>query len=348
MICILTIGNFLNNKLPIPISAPQSTIAPTLASTQTNTPAPFTGKWQISTGISAFDNSTTVALFLEAEDYIDGWLTTTLPTLVLRCKEGDINVYVKVGTQSDVEYGLYDAATVRVRFDQNQAFETVANESTNGEALFFQDPHEMIIAMLKSNEMVFGFTPFNADPAVTTFDLSGLANVIDPLKQSCRWNGAYPTIPPLPTRIPTATPLPLGSSLTISTISGLGINKWKVGIETIIVTKSVSYLGDTTEAGEQFVLIFLRITNLASEPVGFLGYGLIQVRNAEGNYYGPEGLASLQASDMYNIPYGTTIQPGDTVQRLVAFDLPLNSASYFLVPGSLADDYEQSIVIEIP
>jgi hypothetical protein len=348
IICILAIGILLNNQLPV-TTTPQSTIAPTLAPTQTNTPAaPFTGKWQISTSISEFDNSTTIALSLEAEDFIEGWLTTTMPTLVLRCKERDIAVYVKVGMQSNVEYGLNDAATVRIRFDQNQAFEAVANESTDGDALFFQDPHAMIIAMLKSNEMVFGFTPFNADPAVTTFDLSGLANVIDPLKQSCYWNGAYPTIPPLPTRMPTATSLPLGSSLTISTISGFGINKWKVGIETIIVTKSVSYLGDTTEAGEQFVLIFLRITNLASDPVGFLGYGLIQVRNAEGNYYGPEGLASLQASDMYNIPYGTTIQPGETVQRLVAFDLPLNSASYFLVPGSLADDYEQNLVIEIP
>ncbi|MBL7836457.1 MAG: hypothetical protein JNM67_02975, partial [Bacteroidetes bacterium] len=185
IICILAIGISLNNPSSITTSPPQSTIGPTLVPTQTNTPAPFTGKWQVTTSKSEFDNSTTVALSLEAESFIEGWLTTTLPTLVLRCKEKEIDVYVNIGTQTNVEYGLYDAATVRVRFDQDQAFKTVANESTDGDALFFQDPHEMIIAMLKSNEMVFGFTPFNADPAVTTFDLRGLKDVIEPLKQSC-------------------------------------------------------------------------------------------------------------------------------------------------------------------
>ncbi|GER81116.1 MAG: type VI secretion protein [Anaerolineales bacterium] len=58
-----------------------------------------------------------------------------------------------------------------------------------GKALFFRDPYGMIVSMLQSKEMVFGFTPFNADPVVTTFDLRGLVDVIGPLKQSCDWNG---------------------------------------------------------------------------------------------------------------------------------------------------------------
>jgi hypothetical protein len=43
----------------------------------------------------------------------------------------------------------------------------------------------MLEIMLQSKEMVFGFTPFNANPAVTTFDLRGLENAIKPLKQVC-------------------------------------------------------------------------------------------------------------------------------------------------------------------
>lgn len=345
VVCALAIGVLLNNPSTVIATSPQSTIAPTLAPTQTNTPTPFTGKWQVSTSKSEFDNSTTVALSLEAESFIEGWLTTTLPTLVLRCKEREIDVYVNVGTQANVEYGLYDAATVRVRFDQDQAFETVANESTDGEALFFQDPHEMIIAMLKSNEMVFGFTPFNADPVVTTFDLRGLKNVIEPLKQSCNWNGAYPTAPLLPTIPPTATPLPSGSSLTIY---GFDNNNWKVEIERIEVTKSITAFGSTTKANGQFVLLILRVTNIGNDPQVFIGFGNLQIKNATGIAYDEEISVSNPAADMYGIPHSGMIQPGDTAQTLVAFDLPLDSSFYILTSGSLADNNGQSIKLEIP
>ena len=347
LICVLVIGVLIRNQLPATISTPKPTIAPT----KTSTPKPFTGKWQVSTSKSDFDNSTTVALSLEAENYVKGWLDTTLPTLILRCKEREMNVYIKVGTQVDVEYGLDDAASVRVRFDQNQTFELVADESTDGDALFFRDPYGMIMWMLQSKEMTFGFTPFNADPAVTKFDLRGLSNVIEPLKQSCNWNGARPTIPPFPTFEPTATatntptPLPPGSSLTIH---GISAGDWKVEIDKIKVTKSVSSYGSTTKAGGQFVLVFLKVTNIGNDPDMFSGYGQVQTKDNEGNLYDEETVASLQAADTYGVKYGSMIQPGDSTIRLLAFDLPLNSAFYFLVPGSLADDNGQSIILEIP
>jgi type VI secretion system protein VasI len=339
--CVLVIGFLLSNQLPATISPPKPTSVPTI----TSTPKPFAGNWQVSTSQSEFDNSTTVALSLEAENYIEGWLTTTLPTLVLRCKERKMNVYVNVGTQSNVEYGRYGSATVRVRFDQNQAIEMIADESTDGDALFFRDPYGMIIAMLRSKEMVFGFTPFNADPAVTTFDLRGLANVIAPLKQSCNWNGAYPTFPPLPTLPPTATPLPSGSALIIS---GIDNKKWRIEIERIEVTKSVTAFGNTTNAGGQFVLLFLRVTNTGNDPQIFIGFGNIQIKDASGIAYDEEITVSDPAADMYGVPYAGMIQPGDVAQKLVAFDLPLDSTFYLLMPGSLADNNGQSIVIEIP
>ena len=188
----MAIGIWLSNQPPLTISTPKPTIEPTKIST----PIPFTGKWQTYTTKSEFDGSTTVILFLDAESYVEGWLTTTLPTLNLRCQEGKIDSYVNIGMQADVKYGLDDNATVRIRFDQNQAFELTVSESTDGEALFFYNPYGMILAMLQSQEMVLGFTPFNAGPAVAKFDLRWLNNVIEPLKRSCNWNGERPT--PLP------------------------------------------------------------------------------------------------------------------------------------------------------
>ncbi|HNN14510.1 MAG TPA: type VI secretion system-associated protein TagO [Anaerolineales bacterium] len=343
--CILAVGILLKNPTSVTTISPQSTNVPTFVSTQTNTPAPSTGKWQVSTSKSEFDNSTTVLLSLDAENTIEGWLTITLPTLVLMCREKELNVYVDVGTQSDVEYGLYDKATVRVRFDQNQAFETVANESTDGEALFFQDPHGMINSMLRSSEMVFGFTPFNASPAVMTFDLRDLKNVIEPLKQSCNWNGGYPTVPPLPTIQPTATPLPSGSTLNIT---GIDNKKWKIEVEKIEVTNSVTAYGETTKAGGQFVLLFLRVTNTGNDPQFFTGSGDVQVRNAEGITYDEDYIASRDATVMYGFPDTPKIQPGDTVQQIVGFDLPLDSAFYLLTSNYLWDKNGQSIKLEIP
>jgi hypothetical protein len=347
LICIFTVGILFTNwqtakqSLPNPTSSPNKTIP---------TDSPATGKWRASTEESEFDNSTTVVLALDAEDYIQGWLDTTRPKLILRCKEGKIDVYVNVGTQSNVEYGLYDAATVRVRFDQNQAVELIANESTDGEALFFQDPYGMIIAMLQSRQMIFGFTPFNADPVTTTFDLRGLSNVIPPLKMSCNWNGtrptfpAPPTFPPTETATSTATPLPSGSALNLSGTSG----KWKAEIEKVELTKSVSSLGNTAKANGQFALIFLRVTNLGKYPDIFTGTGWIQVRSAEGSTYDTDSIATIHAAEMYNVPFGDMIQPDESAARLIVFDLPLTSNFYSLVPGIFAEDSGESIVLDIP
>jgi type VI secretion system protein VasI len=345
LICVLVIGILLNNPLPGASLPPQPTLTPTLVPTKINTPLPFKGNWQVSTSKSEFDNSTTVLLSLDAENTVEGWLTITLPTLVLMCRETELDVYVDVETQSNVEYGLYEKATVRVRFDNNQAFETIASESTDGEALFFQDPYQMIISMLRSNEMVFGFTPFNANPAVTTFDLRGLENVIEPLKQSCNWNGAYPTVPPLPTIPPTVTPLPSGSALNIT---GIDNKKWKIEIEKIEVTKSVTAYGVTTKAGGQFVLLFLRVTNTGNDPQFFTGIGNVQVRDAEGVTYDEDSTASTGATIMNGFPDTPIIQPGDTAQQIVGFDLPLNSAFYLLTSNDLWDDNGQSVKLEIP
>lgn len=35
--------------------------------------------------------------------------------------------------------------------------------------------------------LLFEFVPFNSSPAMTTFDLRGLADAIKPLKEICKW-----------------------------------------------------------------------------------------------------------------------------------------------------------------
>ena len=326
---------------------PTAPIAPTHLSTPTavDTQEPFTGKWEVSTQKSEFDGTTSVFLTLKAENDVQIWLTTYHPTLILRCQEGKIETYVDIGTPTELEAGREpEHATVRIRFDQNQAFEIVASASTDQDALFFLAAEQMIIAMLNSREMVFGFTPFNADPVVTKFDLRGLTNVIEPLKTNCNWDGKPPPTPNLepPTPLP-ITPLPSGSALLLT---GGRSGEWKIEIQQVIIAKSVSSSsGSSTTAGGQFALVFLNVTNTGNDPQVFRASGIL-VRDAEGVLYGDEHMATLSAYETYGVKYGSLIQPGETGTSLLAFDLTLDSEFYALVYAGSIDG--NAILLDIP
>jgi len=160
---------------------------PTIESTSTPEPTStpvITGKWQSDIEPSSFDDSTNVYLLLDAENRIQGWLDTFLPTLVVRCKEHEVNVYINVGTQTAVEYNS-DLSTARIRFDQDEAQTISMSGSTDGDSLFFPDPNQALQQILSHEILLFGFTPFNANPVETKFDLRGVNEVIKPLKEAC-------------------------------------------------------------------------------------------------------------------------------------------------------------------
>jgi type VI secretion system protein VasI len=88
--------------------------------------------------------------------------------------------------QPDVEYGMTDSATTRIRFDNEQARTVTMGISTDGEALFL-GKSITVETLMQHDEMVFGFTPFNSSPVETTFDLRGLSEAIKPLQGACNW-----------------------------------------------------------------------------------------------------------------------------------------------------------------
>ena len=162
-----------------------SACAPIPAPTPTLTPTPGTGNWQVTTDTSTIDDSQTVTLALDADSEIQGWLDKFLPTLIIRCKEHKIDVYIFTGTPTLVESET-DISTVRVRFDKEDAQTLKMDNSTNGKSLFFQDPQAILYSgILTHKTMIFEFTPFNASPDNTSFDLHGINEAITPLKKSC-------------------------------------------------------------------------------------------------------------------------------------------------------------------
>jgi type VI secretion system protein VasI len=150
----------------------------------TAVPTNITGKWETTTETSSMDDSQTVVLKLAAESFIQGWLDKFLPVLIIRCKEHKIEVYIHIGTQSEVEYGS-DLSTVRVRLDANPALTIKMSHSTDGNALFFPEPEKMVSTLNGRETMLFEFTPFNAPPDETSFNLRGISEAIKPLRDAC-------------------------------------------------------------------------------------------------------------------------------------------------------------------
>jgi type VI secretion system protein VasI len=86
-----------------------------------------------------------------------------------------------------VEQGAVDLHTVRLRYGNDAAFTILMSQSTDNRSLFFPDPMMKIIGMWNIQQLVVGFTPFNANPVAIRFDVSGLANAIQPLRDACGW-----------------------------------------------------------------------------------------------------------------------------------------------------------------
>lgn len=144
-------------------------------------------KWRVNKETSRIDDSTNVIISLDADSSISGWPRKThTPSLVLRCKEKKTEAYIVTGMSPQVEYGI-DGATVTLRFDKEKAMKYHASKSTDGEALFFGQSVGLIKKMLGHTTLLFEFVPFNSSPAMTTFDLRGLAEAVKPLRDTCKW-----------------------------------------------------------------------------------------------------------------------------------------------------------------
>jgi type VI secretion system VasI family protein len=143
------------------------------------------GKWQVLESVSAIDDSRTVLLALTADSPISAWPShRVLPMLLLRCQSGRIEAYIATQVSPAVERGV--GVTGLLRFDKEKAESVTMSKSTDQKSLFFSDPVGKINKMLGHEQMLFQFTPYNSSPALTTFTLTGLNEVIEPLRQACK------------------------------------------------------------------------------------------------------------------------------------------------------------------
>jgi hypothetical protein len=141
---------------------------------------------------STMDNSTIVTLTLRASNDVTGWLTSTRPSLVLRCEEHKTNVYVATGLSSTVELGRFQEHTVRLRLDDGKAERSVWSESTDNRALFAPNPVALAHRLARAQTLRFEFTPFNANTQIAEFALQGLRDHLQKLDEACGRKGRTP------------------------------------------------------------------------------------------------------------------------------------------------------------
>ena len=144
-----------------------------------------TRKWIVRTSVSPIDDSRTVVLGLEAEGEFKGWLTKFRPTLILRCKEFEIGIYVVSGMVGN-KGKLGGKTFVRYRLDKNPTKAELWNNSTDKKAIFYPgSPLKFIQELSSSRKLYIEIHPFNASPTGTYFSLRGLESSIVPLKKTC-------------------------------------------------------------------------------------------------------------------------------------------------------------------
>lgn len=139
------------------------------------------GMWMVTDTTDPLNDSREVILYLDATS---GRSVYGQPVnLVLRCRDGDTEVYVNWNS-----YISEDDGVVTMRVGTDSAEVDTWSVSTNNEATFYHgDPAQLIQRLIKANRLVVQTTPYQENPITAIFDLQGLASSVKPLRDACGW-----------------------------------------------------------------------------------------------------------------------------------------------------------------
>ena len=148
------------------------------------------GNWTIFKDKSPVDDSVSIYLNLDANDYIDVKYKKFKPNLTIRCRENATSIFVN--------YGIFlgDKSIKPVtRLDSEKAVSDVYwGTSTDHQAIFYDSllgegeaSIKFIKQLLDKNKFFIRVIPYNEKPVDATFDLSGLDEAIKPLRSVCGW-----------------------------------------------------------------------------------------------------------------------------------------------------------------
>lgn len=145
--------------------------------------------WSVRTDVSPLDDSKSVYLSVTSMSPIMGrYGRLETGTLYIRCFENTTSLFTLWGGHfmSDNRGG----GRVDYRIDDNPAAHVSMQESSDNEALGLWNGGVSIpfIKRLFGGEKIFmRASPFNESPVEMTFNISGLEEAIEPLREACGW-----------------------------------------------------------------------------------------------------------------------------------------------------------------
>ena len=170
-------GLFFWKLARIRLQLPASPASPDMASV----PEEPAG-WQLRTDTSPIDDSKSYFLSRDADEPIGSGFMSSTPTLMIRHKEGNLEVYITFGT-----YLGSDTTMVTTRIGSSSATQREWGLSTDGKAIFCPtDDAEFVRQLLANDRLVIRLTPYGESPVTSSFDLTGLAEAMEPMRHLIR------------------------------------------------------------------------------------------------------------------------------------------------------------------
>lgn len=145
---------------------------------------PGTGSWRVEATRSEMTDKRGVTLTLRANSTIPGIFGPATPILIVRCREGQLNVYVN--SQRVLDSDTDDETSVRLRFDDGEPISEDWSISTDHSSAFAADPGGFVLGpILESRVFRIELRPFDAAPVVAVFRPAGLGALLPRLRAAC-------------------------------------------------------------------------------------------------------------------------------------------------------------------
>lgn len=154
---------------PIPVRASAITSAPVVGS------SPAWTEENRATWIAGARGA--LAFEVQADKPVGVWMRTVRPSLVVRCEENLLDVFVFTDSAAKIEPETIDH-TVSLRFDEGEEMSTRWPDADTHDALFAPNGASFAKRLAAAHTLRFGFTPHNAGPVTMHFPVAGLAPLL--------------------------------------------------------------------------------------------------------------------------------------------------------------------------
>lgn len=146
--------------------------------------------WNVRVKKSEFKDTTDVFLWALSVDEVQcrSYGPPEAIRLYLRCRENTTSIYINTNCHLTSGHGGY--GVVEYRIDDTPAGKQGFDNSTDNKALGLWSGGSsipFIKRLLGHDKLLIRFTPYGQSASTAKFDISGLEDVIKPLREACHW-----------------------------------------------------------------------------------------------------------------------------------------------------------------